>query len=649
MGVNSPKGFFRFSPLHQLLQAINKLQKDQAFPSDTDKIGMRVLALFGLILFSLFSGLAWGTPAQDLLQQARELLGENPQSALKILDDLKRQSSQTSLKFEADLIRCEYFVDNDDATKALVINNEWTPQAQSFTTEESLKLRLCKATAEEKLGKTLEAESAYAEIFKEAKTKKLVKLQAEALLNMGQLKGYQGDYAEALTHLQAAQGIFHKEDLSQKVRITLNSIAILYGRMGENRKAIEYFKEVLEINRRLGKSRNVAVVLYNMGRRHEALNEYPQAIENFNEALHLHIDLKNKASQALVLRALGSVYNSTQKPVNALKALNQALIILESKNLVKSEARVHLEKTVSYRLLRKFDSALAELDAAELLSSKTPSPANERDLFEQRSLVYSQMGDWKKAYLSQEKFKAASDLIITNQKDNQLSRLQLKFETTRKEQANLILRQELEASSRIQLLQLAIIALGALLFSVGGFFAIRQVRLARQMRNLALTDELTQIPNRRHILAYGDEALRTCLDQKKPFSLLIFDIDHFKRVNDSYGHHVGDLVIQRMAMVSKSLLRQADKVGRIGGEEFLIILPFTTPEYAKEVAERIRDRVALTDMSDLKLSFNVTVSIGVAGLQTDPRPLDYLINLADEALYQVKQSGRNGVRLKESA
>jgi len=90
-------------------------------------------------------------------------------------------------------------------------------------------------------------------------------------------------------------------------------------------------------------------------------------------------------------------------------------------------------------------------------------------------------------------------------------------------------------------------------------------------------------------------------------------------------------------------------VGRIGGEEFLIILPFTGPDAARDVAERIRDRVARTDMSDLELSLNVTISIGVCGCNDQLRPLDYLMNLADEALYQVKQNGRNGVRLRDSA
>ncbi|MNL04992.1 putative diguanylate cyclase YcdT [compost metagenome] len=510
-------------------------------------------------------------------------------------------------------------------------------------------MQLCEASAQEKLGKFTIAESSYKKILSESRTEKIKLIEAETLLNLGQLRGYQGDFTDALTSLQSAQNLFYELELPNKLRITLNSIAILYGRMGEDKKAIEYFNEVLEKNKAAGKKRNIAVVLYNLGRRHQSLKDFAKAENAYEESIAIHKELKNEASQALVLRALGSIYNETGKPAQALEALNQALSILESKNRVKSQAGLHLERANSYRLLNKNDKALTELEQAEALSEGSNSPITIRDISEERSQIYVQMREWQNAYVQLHKYKTISDQILNSQKENQLSRIQLKFETAHQEQANQLLRKELETASRLQFLQMAVIALGALLLGVGAFFAIRQVRLARQMKNLALTDELTQLPNRRHILTYGQEALRTCKEQGKPFSVLIFDIDHFKRVNDSFGHAVGDQVIKRIATVSKGLLRQADRVGRVGGEEFLIILPFTGPDAAREVAERIRDRVARTDMTDLELSLNVTISIGVCGCNDQLRPLDYLMNLADEALYQVKQNGRNGVRLRDSA
>ncbi len=612
---------------------------------------MRGLALACLILIFAHANVVVASTTTDLLAQARDLLGESPQDALKIVRDLEAQGPlENNDKAEADLIRCSYYVDNDDAKEALKIVDSWTAnKIRGLPKEDQLQMQLCQASAEEKLGKLAVAETAYLKILGESRAEKIKLLEAEALLNLGQLRGYQGDFTDALTSLQNAQNIFFELELPNKLRITLNSIAILYGRMGEDKKAIEYFNEVLEKNKAAGKKRNVAVVLYNLGRRYQSLKDFGKSEHAYEESLKIHKELGNVASQALVFRALGSVYNETKKPEQALQVLDQAMNTLESKNRVKSQAGLHLERAISYRLLNRNDKALIELERAESLTDGQVSPINIRDISEERSQIYVQMRDWQNAYVHLHKYKTISDQILSSQKENQLSRIQLKFETAHKEQANQLLRRELETASRLQILQMAVIALGALLLGVGAFFAIRQVRLAHKMENLALTDELTQLPNRRHILTYGQEALRTCKEQNKPFSVLIFDIDHFKRVNDTFGHAVGDQVIKRIADVSKGLLRQADRVGRIGGEEFLIVLPFTGPDAAKEVAERIRDRVSRTDMADLELSLNVTISIGVCGCVEHSRPLDYLMNLADEALYQVKQNGRNGVRLKDSA
>lgn len=604
-----------------------------------------------LILIFAHAPVVEASTTTELLGQARELLGESPQDALKIIDDIEAQGPlKNNLKIIADLIRCDYYVDNDDSKKALKIVAVWTPATiQTLSQEEHLQLQLCEASAEEKLGRFQLAETSYEKILQESRSAKLRLIEAETLLNLGQLHGFQGDFTEALTALQTAQNLFYELELPNKLRVTLNSIAILYGRMGEDKKAVEYFTEVLEKNKAAGKKRNIAVVLYNLGRRYQSLKEFAKAESSYQDSLAIHKELGNDASQALVLRAMGSIYNETGKPDQALTALNQALKIFEAKNRVKSQAGLYLERAIAYRLLNKNDKALAELEHAEVLSEGSSSMMTLRDISEERSKVYVQMRDWQNAFVQLHKNKTISDQILNSQKENQLTRIQLKFETAHKEQANQLLRRELETASRMQFLQMAVIALGALLLGVGGFFAIRQVRLARQMKDLALTDELTQLPNRRHIMTYGQEALRTCKEQGRPFSVLIFDIDHFKRVNDTFGHPVGDEVIKRIANVSKGLLRQADRVGRIGGEEFLIILPFTGPDAAKEVAERIRDHVSRTDMSDLELSLNVTISVGVCGCTDQLRPLDYLMNLADEALYQVKQNGRNGVRLRDSA
>lgn len=164
---------------------------------------------------------------------------------------------------------------------------------------------------------------------------------------------------------------------------------------------------------------------------------------------------------------------------------------------------------------------------------------------------------------------------------------------------------------------------------------------------LSLVDDLTQLANRRRI----DEILNTELKRSNrygsPFSVVLFDIDHFKRVNDTYGHLVGDHVLKKVAEVASENTRETETVGRWGGEEFLIILPEMTAQQAAQVAEKLRLAIAETQFSDIETP--ITCSFGVS--QYDKQiSIEQLVDEVDCALYEAKESGRNAVAVcKESA
>ena len=184
--------------------------------------------------------------------------------------------------------------------------------------------------------------------------------------------------------------------------------------------------------------------------------------------------------------------------------------------------------------------------------------------------------------------------------------------------------------------------------NIGSAFILRDITeyklLTQKLHELAVTDDLTGISNRRHFFDNASRELFRSKRASRPLSIIMFDIDHFKSVNDTYGHAVGDNVLKKIAARISSNLRSLDIYARYGGEEFIICLPETTLEDAKNVAERLRIIVEETIMQDTNNNdFKVTVSLGVAALSHDSDALEQIIEQADKALYKAKQGGRNRV------
>ncbi|WP_239806847.1 diguanylate cyclase [Croceicoccus hydrothermalis] len=167
----------------------------------------------------------------------------------------------------------------------------------------------------------------------------------------------------------------------------------------------------------------------------------------------------------------------------------------------------------------------------------------------------------------------------------------------------------------------------------------RAEEAARAAKIIAETDQLTGIANRRRVTSDLVQAVLTARRERQPLSIALFDIDHFKRINDTYGHQAGDEVLKRVAATAAGAIRAHDLVGRFGGEEFVVVLPDTTAETAMSVAERVRNAIETGGYTPA-----VTVSIGIAQL-TVGESGENLLQRADQALYVAKREGRNTARL----
>ncbi len=166
------------------------------------------------------------------------------------------------------------------------------------------------------------------------------------------------------------------------------------------------------------------------------------------------------------------------------------------------------------------------------------------------------------------------------------------------------------------------------------------------LRRLAITDPLTGLFNRRHWFGLAESQLEQATRYQHSLAVIMTDLDHFKRINDAYGHMVGDEVLVAVAQSLNDSLRMVDILARFGGEEFVILLPETDLDSAQDVAERLREQMASQRINTSKGTLAVTISLGVAEIsQEADSSIDELVEWADQALYAAKQSGRNRVEV----
>ncbi len=176
----------------------------------------------------------------------------------------------------------------------------------------------------------------------------------------------------------------------------------------------------------------------------------------------------------------------------------------------------------------------------------------------------------------------------------------------------------------------------------------RIVTLQETLRREARVDVVTNTLNRGAIMGVLQRVVAQAMRQKECLAVVLADIDHFKQVNDSYGHPVGDAVLQHVAQTMRSALRDYDALGRYGGEEFIVVAPGCDSEHAYKVAERIRRAVEKFPYKGSGNEIGVTVSIGAASGVGDQLKPEDLILLADNALYSAKRNGRNRTELAET-
>lgn len=474
------------------------------------------------------------------------------------------------------------------------------------------------------------------------------RLQVSAYSFRGELRTFLGDYAQGLLDLQQAVVLSEREGIPNAGRYNLRLIGAVFLKLEDFDKAERYFQHLLKDYTAIGEHSYAALARRELGNVAEARGEYAKALEIFKKAQREYQTLGDTEAAVYVNRAIAACLIGLGRHHEALEAIAKLRTYAQGINDTEMLARLMVLEGQALLGLNRGADALAVLDKALALDNTQTNPKRQSEVLESRTLVLASQQRWRDAYETGKRYAALHLNADRELRERGATRLRIQFDSERTEAENRRLSREaglksealaaLEATRRWQA---AALSLGLVVVLVLALLALRQIRRSRRLAVLAMTDELTQIANRRQIELLGREALAAYERSGDAFSVVVFDIDHFKRINDRYGHAVGDAVLRQVSAAAAKVLRGLDRIGRIGGEEFLVVLPGAHWEQALQIAERLRLAVAALHCPELEEGAQVTVSLGIAEACQSDGTLPTLIARADAALYRAKQQGRN--------
>ena len=238
----------------------------------------------------------------------------------------------------------------------------------------------------------------------------------------------------------------------------------------------------------------------------------------------------------------------------------------------------------------------------------------------------------------------AADYFVDLEEQEKIYQLIDTIQDVREVEAQMRTAQGRSFAAEIAAIKMEYAGKSATLFSMNDIS--ERKKLEAELFHQANTDALTGLSNRRYFLFQAEQEMRRAQRFDRKLSVIMMDLDHFKKVNDTFGHAVGDIVLQTIARVGLESLRESDIMGRLGGEEFAVLLPETNVKAAEEVAERLLQHVDETPIKVGRKTLKCTTSLGVAQISSRDKSFDDLLARADKALYQAKEEGRDRVVVK---
>ncbi|MDP8267708.1 MAG: diguanylate cyclase [Candidatus Tenebribacter davisii] len=510
-------------------------------------------------------------------------------------------------------------------------------------------------------------------------------------------------YSDALNFLEKANKIYSDKQDFHNMSRCYNNIGNIYNKLNIFSKAMEYHLLSLELEEKLNEEKGVISSLNNIGNVLKNIEKYEQALEYYKKALNLSYKINDKKSTAITLNNIGNIYLSQALYDKALDYYNRSLILKKELQDNFGIATTHNNIGISYQGLGSTKKALQNYNTS-LTMMKSLKNGNgiasahyhigityyEKNDYKnttvnlEKALAYAQNYDNKqimiscykilaeiyskqnkhfKAYTAMKFYAKMKEEFFSIQSQKQVAELQIRYETEKKEKEIEFLKTNAsitDVRSRENELLTVILVVLLIAVAVLGFFFYFQFRQKansnkiieeqnlklteayKKMEELAKTDILTGLSNRRDMYQKIKHETDRFERNEKPFSILMGDIDNFKKINDTYGHDAGDHVLTKISELMLTYMRKQDIVGRWGGEEFLLLLPETDIQGGKQIAEKLRLRIKNEVIEHKDHTINVTITIGIS-VYDRIHDVNESIKEADKAMYFGKIRNKNCV------
>jgi diguanylate cyclase (GGDEF)-like protein len=465
---------------------------------------------------------------------------------------------------------------------------------------------------------------------------------AASFYNIGRIYVDLSNYDKALEYylesLKMREIIGNRKDIAS----TLNDIGIIYDNLGKYNKALEYYLQSLKIREMIGDKNGIAASLNNIGIAYDNMDNSNRALEYYLKSLKIYEEIGNNKGIAASLNNIGLVYKISGDYKKALEYQLKSLKI-EKEIGNKYGLAISLNNIGSlYTELKNYDEAFSYLDQGLNLAKEIGAKISIQDSYRHLSELYSSKGNYKKAFEYYGLYSGVKDSIFTEEGSKKIAEMQTKYETEKKEREIEILKKDkiIEQSRKKMFIFLLIVTFFIIVFLV--YLYHLKIKINEKLESLSRTDPLTKLSNRRDILERIEMERIRFERYRRPFVLVLCDIDKFKDFNDKYGHNAGDSILISIANLMRKSIRMQDFVCRWGGEEFLFLLPETNLEGGRILAEKLREKIAnsIYHLEKHKLLIHMTFGVSIYDKVMD---INDCIKQADNALYEGKKNGGNQV------